>query len=182
MRYCVSRKAKGFPSANLLCKCRLIPVGNRPQNLSILLPVNLAPLNVMGRSNNPAVQSNSGVKKQKWGRVFPPLFLKGQEMRPLPFQKQKNSRPITIQDGRKPANMAQEITSKYLPGVYIGKGPGEEGYALPPRRHALQFYHGGAGRFPSVLFLLRLRSINTAEPLFLFRRPSSTCGTKGFLI
>ena len=99
----------------------------------------------MDGSNNPAVQSNSGVKKQKWGRVFPPLFLKGQEMRPLPFQKQKNSRPITIQDGRKPANMAQEITSKYLPGVYIGKGPGEEGYALPPRRHALQFYHGGGG-------------------------------------
>ena len=113
----------------------------------------------MDGSNNPAVQSNSGVKKQKWGRVFPPLFLKGQEMRPLPFQKQKNSRPITIQDGRKPANMAQEITSKYLPGVYIGKGPGEEGYALPPRRHALQFYHGGAGRFPSVLFLLRPCSI-----------------------
>ena len=122
----------------------------------------------MGRSNNPAVQSNSGVKKQKWGRVFPPLFLKGQEMRPLPFQKQKNSRPITIQDGRKPANMAQEITSKYLPGVYIGKGPGEEGYALPPRRHALQFYHGGAGRFPSVLFLLRPRSITLRGRFFCF--------------
>ena len=69
------------------------------------------------------------------GEGFPSPVLKGQEMRPLPFQKQKNSRPITIQDGRKPANMAQEITSKYLPGVYIGKGPGEE--AMPSRPAAM---------------------------------------------